>query len=47
MSSMPPHVRDVRLFLEGRLRDLAGDLRKRMQRPPKTCGSKKRPRHAI
>src|SRR5579862_6333564 len=24
-------VRDVRLFLEGRLRDLAGDLRKRMQ----------------
>src|ERR1700737_4073874 len=25
-------VRDVRLFLEGRLRDLAGDLRKRMQR---------------
>src|SRR6202790_2808732 len=26
-------VRDVRLFLEGRLRDLAGDLRKRMQRP--------------
>src|SRR5215472_9350170 len=25
-------VRDVRLFLEGRLKDLAGDLRKRMQR---------------
>src|ERR1700675_3345450 len=25
------NVRDVRLFLEGRLRDLAGDLRKRMQ----------------
>ena len=24
-------IRDVRLFLEGRLRDLAGDLRKRMQ----------------